>query len=336
MAKIYQIASVLYDVLRTVVPSSKVEDQIKAALRAIRNMDNLPILRMPDDKDKSVNDILEWLASAFGFQKANVANQREHLILLLANMDIRNRSVEDDANYNEMAHEMHGILFGNVLPVSGGAYQPVSHGEGLSCGMLWPLFMKSFAMVIIAWNQSGSLAVIFDADVFKSVLSIFITAAILNALRATLDIVLSLRAWRSLKFTQILRYLLKFTFAAFCVVVMPVAYSKSVQDPAGVLRFFSNLGSVIENESLYYYCVAIYLIPEILAAFLFFFPFLRKSMECSNWRIISLLMWCAQVHSLLDHAPHKRSHSTTMLRSMRRNSRFRGEYQSRRKEHTDR
>lgn len=28
-----------------------------------------------------------------------------------------------------MAHEMHGILFGNVLPVSGGAYQPVSHGE---------------------------------------------------------------------------------------------------------------------------------------------------------------------------------------------------------------
>lgn len=30
---------------------------------------------------------------------------------------------------NQMAHEMHGILFGNVLPVSGGAYQPVSHGE---------------------------------------------------------------------------------------------------------------------------------------------------------------------------------------------------------------
>lgn len=238
MAKIYQIASVLFDVLRTVVPSSKVEDEtkryardveekrdyyehynilpiyaagvkpaimelpeIKAALRAIRNMDNLPVLRMPDDKDKSVNDILEWLASAFGFQKANVANQREHLILLLANMDIRNKSVDDDANYNEldrytvrqlkdkifknyeswykylhcptnlrfpqgcdqqqlellyialylliwgeasnirfmpeclcyifhnMAHEMHGILFGNVLPVSGGAYQPVSHGE---------------------------------------------------------------------------------------------------------------------------------------------------------------------------------------------------------------
>ncbi|KAK4714557.1 hypothetical protein R3W88_020464 [Solanum pinnatisectum] len=512
MAKIYQIASVLYDVLRTVVPSSKVEDEtkryakdveekrdyyehynilpiyaagvrpaimelpeIKAALRAIRNMNNLPVLRMPDDKDKSVNDILEWLASAFGFQKANVANQREHLILLLANMDIRNKSVDDDANYNElgsytvkqlkdkifknyeswykylhcptnlrfppgcdkqqlellyiglylliwgeasnirfmpeclcyifhnMAHEMHGILFGNVLPVSGGAYQPVSHGEGSflrdvvtpiyevihkessrnqngtashsawrnyddlneyfwsdKCFKLgWPMDKKadffvhsdkrnkanvghnnvatgrrkpkanfvenrtfwhlyrSFdrmwiffilalqAMVIIAWNQSGSLSVIFDADVFKSVLSIFITAAILNALRATLDIVLSLRAWRSLKITQILRYLLKFAFAAFWVVVMPVAYAKSVQDPAGVLRFFSNLGGNIENESLYYYCVAIYLLPEILAAFIFFFPFLRKSMERSNWRIISLLMWWAQPKLYVGRGMHE-------------------------------
>lgn len=512
MAKIYQIASVLYDVLRTVVPSSNVEDEtrryandvkekreyyehynilpiyavevkpaimelpeIKVALQAIRNMDNLPILRMPDDNDKSVNDILEWLASAFGFQKANVANQREHLILLLANMDIRNKRVEDDTNYNEldrytvqqlkekifknyeswckylhcpsnlrfplgcdkqqlellyiglylltwgeasnirfmpeclcyifhnMAHEMHGILFGNVRPVSGGAYQPVSHGEESflrdvvtpiyevirkearrnengtashsawrnyddlneyfwsdKCFKLgWPMDKKadffvhpdkinkenvgpnnvatgrrkpkanfvenrtfwhlyrSFdrmwiffilalqAMVIIAWNQSGSLSVIFDADVFKSVLSIFITAAILNMLRATLDIVLSLRAWRSLKITQILRYLLKFTFAAFWVVVMPVAYSKSVQDPTGVLRFLSNLGGNIQNESLYYYCVAIYLIPEILAAFLFFFPFLRKSMERSNWRIITLLMWWAQPKLYVGRGMHE-------------------------------
>ncbi|XP_015164902.1 callose synthase 7-like isoform X2 [Solanum tuberosum] len=305
--------------------------------------------------------------------------------------------------FHNMAHEMHGILFGNVLPVSGGAYQPVSHGEESflrdvvtpiyevihkessrnqngtashsawrnyddlneyfwsdKCFKLgWPMDKKadffvhsdkrnkanvghnnvatggrkpkanfvenrtfwhlyrSFdrmwiffilalqAMVIIAWNQSGSLSVIFDADVFKSVLSIFITAAILNALRATLDIVLSLRAWRSLKITQILRYLLKFAFAAFWVVVMPVAYAKSVQDPAGVLRFFSNLGGNIENESLYYYCVAIYLLPEILAAFIFFFPFLRKSMERSNWRIISLLMWWAQPKLYVGRGMHE-------------------------------
>ena len=36
------------------------------------------------------------------------------------------------------------------------------------------------AMIIIAWNDSGELSSIFHGDVFKKVLSIFITAAILK------------------------------------------------------------------------------------------------------------------------------------------------------------
>ncbi|CAK9176438.1 unnamed protein product [Ilex paraguariensis] len=147
MAKIYQTASVLYDVLRTVVPSGNVDDEtkryaedvekkkeqhepynilplytvgikpaimelpevvyeirmesfwIKAALRAIRRVDNLP------DTDKSVNDILEWLSSVFGFQKGNVANQREHLILLLANIDARNKNLEVNEQKNLAGYE---------------------------------------------------------------------------------------------------------------------------------------------------------------------------------------------------------------------------------------
>ena len=38
----------------------------------------------------------------------------------------------------------------------------------------------SQAMLIIAWNSSGSIADLFNEDVFKSVLSIFITSAVLN------------------------------------------------------------------------------------------------------------------------------------------------------------
>lgn len=38
-------------------------------------------------------------------------------------------------------------------------------------------------MIIIAWNHSGSIYDIFDEDMFKSILSIFITAAILHFLR---------------------------------------------------------------------------------------------------------------------------------------------------------
>jgi callose synthase len=33
--------------------------------------------------------------SCGGSKRGNVANQREHLILLLANMDVRNRSLDD-------------------------------------------------------------------------------------------------------------------------------------------------------------------------------------------------------------------------------------------------
>lgn len=35
-------------------------------------------------------------------------------------------------------------------------------------------------MIIVAWNGSGDPSVIFNGDVFKKVLSVFITAAILK------------------------------------------------------------------------------------------------------------------------------------------------------------
>ena len=35
-------------------------------------------------------------------------------------------------------------------------------------------------MIIVAWNGSGNPSVIFNSDVFKKVLSVFITAAILK------------------------------------------------------------------------------------------------------------------------------------------------------------
>ncbi|KAL0443745.1 UNVERIFIED_CONTAM: putative callose synthase 6 [Sesamum latifolium] len=174
MAKIYQIATVLYDVLRTVVPSSKLDDEtqryakdveekkeqyehynilplyaigvkpaimelpeIKAALRAIRNVDNLPSFHMPEGKERPVNDILEWLALRFGFQKGNVANQREHLILLLANMDVRKKNLQE---YEHMANEMYGTLFANVQHVTGGTYQTEPREESFLKDVVTPIY----------------------------------------------------------------------------------------------------------------------------------------------------------------------------------------------------
>ncbi|KAK1401316.1 Callose synthase 2 [Heracleum sosnowskyi] len=61
--------------------------EIEAAVKALRNTRGLPWSK--DRKKKVDEDILDWLQAMFGFQKDNVSNQREHLILLLANVHIR-------------------------------------------------------------------------------------------------------------------------------------------------------------------------------------------------------------------------------------------------------
>ncbi|KAJ0085037.1 hypothetical protein Patl1_07848 [Pistacia atlantica] len=115
MAKIWQIATILYDVVKTMVPSAKIDvkthkyaediwskreqfepynilplnatcaksaimelPEIKAALYALRNVQKLPRCRvhstpkipgaLPDERDKPVVDILDWLSHIFGFQ----------------------------------------------------------------------------------------------------------------------------------------------------------------------------------------------------------------------------------------------------------------------------
>ncbi|XP_047947966.1 callose synthase 7-like [Salvia hispanica] len=509
MAKMYQIATVLHDVLITVVPPEKVDNktqryakdveekkeqykhynilplyavgvkpaimelpEIKAALSAIQSVDDLPMFQMPDGEERRVVDILEWLSLRFGFQKGNVANQREHLILLLANMDVRNKSLQDyellDGNtveklmekvfknyqswckylhtasnlecpwgdrrqqsqllyiglylliwgeasnlrfmpeclcyiFHRMAHDMYGTLFNNAQPEIGATSQTVapqgeesflrdvvtpiyevmqkearrnkngksSHSEWRnyddlneyfwtdkcfklgwpwdrkadffvhsdvikpvnkennkavgkrkpktnfvelrtfwhlyrSFDRMWIFFILALqAMIIIAWHQRISSNALFDDNVLQSVSSIFVTAAILNFLQAILDIVLSFNAWRTLKYTQTFRYLLKLAFAAFWLVVMPIAYSRSVQNPRGIIRFFNTLGGNWQTQSLYYYCVAIYLVPNILSAILFLLPCLRRSMERSNWRIISILMWWSQPKLYVGRGMHE-------------------------------
>ncbi|XP_052309124.1 callose synthase 7 isoform X2 [Populus trichocarpa] len=519
MAKILRIATVLYDVLQTVIPAGKVDNEtekyaedvkrkrgqyehynilplyaagvkpaimelpeIKAALHALRDVDNLPMprIRLPHDSSSdmhkerviSVNDILDWLSSIFGFQRGNVANQREHLILLLANMDVRNRSLDDYTTLNSgtiqrlletifknyrswcnylrcksnlefptksdnqqlkliyialylliwgeasnirfmpecicyifhnMAHEVYGILYSNGHPASGETYETTTpddeaflrnvitpiyqvlrkearrnkggkashskwrnyddlneyfwsdkclklnwpmdlranffvHSDELppanersnqgtggtrkpktnfvevrtfwhlfrSFDRMWIFFILALqAMIIIAWSPSGSIVAFFDEDVFKSVLSIFVTSAFLNLLQASLDIILSLNAWRSLKVTQILRYLLKFVVAAVWAVVLPIGYSSSVLNPTGLVKFFSTWSMDWQNQSFYTYAVTIYLIPNVLAALLFVLPPLRRTMERSNWRIVTLIMWWAQPKLYVGRGMHE-------------------------------
>lgn len=115
---------------------------------------------------------------------------------------------------------------------------------------------------------------------------------------AALDIILSWKAWGSMEYTQIFRYLLKFAVATAWIIILPIGYSSSVQNPTGLIKFFSNWVGNWRNQSLYSYAVVIYMIPNILAALLFMLPPLQRAMERSDLGIVNLLMWWAQARIL--------------------------------------
>ncbi|XP_020232679.1 callose synthase 2 isoform X1 [Cajanus cajan] len=441
--------------------------EIQAAVSALRNTRGLPWPKR--DGNKANEDILDWLQLMFGFQKGNVENQREHLILLLANVHIRQVPKPDQqpkledralnevmkklfrnykkwckylgrksslwlptiqqemqqrkllymglylliwgeaANlrfmpeclcyiYHHMAFELYGMLAGNVSPLTGEPVKPAYGGENeaflmkvikpiydviakeakrsnlgkskhsqwrnyddlneyfwsVDCFRLgWPMrvnsdfffvpfprdqrpvdkdeenrgystdrwsgktnfveirtfwhVFRSFdrmwsfyilclqAMVIIAWNGSGQLSTVFDGDVFKKVLSIFITAAILKLAQAILDIVLSWKARKVMSLHVKLRYIFKAISAAVWVIVLPVTYAYSWKNPSGFAQTIKNwFGNGTGSPSMFILAIFIYLSPNILSALLFVFPFIRRYLERSNNGVVKLMMWWSQ------------------------------------------
>ncbi|XP_068494767.1 callose synthase 7-like isoform X2 [Phaseolus vulgaris] len=164
-----------------------------------------------------------------------------------------------------------------------------------SFNRMWIFFILALqAMIFIGWSSLGPVGVFFDKDVFRNVMSIFITYAFLNFLQVTLDIILTWNALKNMKFTRLLRYFLKFVVAAVWVVVLPICYSSSLVNPSGVIKFVTSWAGDWGNQSLYTYVVVLYMIPNIVATILFFLPPLRRKLERSNLRILAILMWWAQ------------------------------------------
>lgn len=113
---------------------------------------------------------------------------------------------------------------------------------------------------------------------------------------AVLDVILSWKARRSMSFHVKLRYILKVITAAAWVIILPVTYSYSWKNPPGFARTIKSwFGNDSHSPSLFILAVVVYLSPNMLAAVLFLFPFIRRFLERSNYRIVMLMMWWSQV-----------------------------------------
>ncbi|KAJ6704704.1 LYST-INTERACTING PROTEIN LIP5 DOPAMINE RESPONSIVE PROTEIN DRG-1 [Salix purpurea] len=172
--------------------------------------------------------------------------------------------------------------------------------------------IRSFwhAMIIVAWNGSGKLGAVFSGDVFKKVLSVFITAAILKLGQAILDVILSWKSRQMMSFHVKLRYILKVVSAATWVVVLPVTYAYTwKENPPGFAQtikgWFGNSSSSSSSSSLFILAVVIYLAPNMLAALLFLFPFIRRFLERSNYRIVMFMMWWSQPRLYVGRGMHE-------------------------------
>ncbi|EPS65855.1 hypothetical protein M569_08922, partial [Genlisea aurea] len=517
LTKAYQTASVLFDVLKAVNRAESVEldeeiiqkhikvsekaeiyapynilpldlesshqpimqnAEIQASVAALRNIRGL---QWPKGHVKKTGeDILDWLQVMFGFQKDNVANQREHLILLLANVHSRQPMPDqqpklDDrtltevmkklfknykkwcryhgrksslwlptiqqevqqrkllymglylliwgeaANlrfmpeclcyiYHHMAFEMYGMLSGSISPMTGETIKPAYGGDeeaflkkiitpiydviaqeaersrngtakhsdwrnyddlneyfwSHNCFRLgWPMrvqadffslpikngadrnedtdsprgdgwigkinfvetrsflhLYRSFhrmwsffilalqAMIVLAWNGSGNISGIFDGDVFKKVLSIFITSPILNFVQAILDVIMSWSARKSMTLHVKLRYIMKVFSSAVWVVVLPITYAYTWKNPPGIAQTIKNwFGNSAGHPSLFLVALLIYLSPNILSALLFVFPFIRRLLERSDYKIVRLIMWWSQPRLFLGRGMQESSFS---------------------------
>ncbi|KAI8570355.1 hypothetical protein RHMOL_Rhmol01G0028600 [Rhododendron molle] len=151
------------------------------------------------------------------------------------------------------------------------------------------------AMIIIAWNGLGKLSSIFKGDVFKKVLSVFMTAAVLKLAQALLDITMSWKARHCMSLLVKLRYILKAVSAAAWAIVLPVAYAYSWKNPSGFAQTIRSwFGNRSSSPSFFIVAILMYLSPNMLSALLFLFPFIRRYLERSHYKVVMLIMWWSQ------------------------------------------
>ncbi|KAF7849020.1 hypothetical protein BT93_L1333 [Corymbia citriodora subsp. variegata] len=176
-----------------------------------------------------------------------------------------------------------------------------------SFARMWSFFIICLqVMIIVAWNGSGDPTALFTNDLSKKVASIFITDAILKLVQAVLEVILSWKAQRSMTSFVKLRYILKVVSAAFWVIILPVTYAYTWKNAPGLAQAIKGwFGSGSNSRCLFVLAVVIYLSPNMLTVLLFLFPFIRRYLERSDYKIVMVMMWWSRPRLYVGRGMHE-------------------------------
>ncbi|KAL0903557.1 hypothetical protein M5K25_027945 [Dendrobium thyrsiflorum] len=123
-----------------------------------------------------------------------------------------------------------------------------------------------------------------------------------SELEGQLDLFLNFPGYHRWKFTAVMRNVLKTIISLAWAVILPLLYMRSGSPITLPVDLHKWLGQVKGLPPLYLMAVALYMLPNLLAAVLFVFPMLRRWIENSDWHVIRFLLWWSQV--LLLYSSH--------------------------------
>ncbi|XP_051127343.1 callose synthase 5-like isoform X2 [Andrographis paniculata] len=171
---------------------------------------------------------------------------------------------------------------------------------------LWTFLILGLQiMVILAWNDI-SIFEIFEKKALYELSSIFITAAYLRLLQSILDLVLNFPGYLRWKFTHVLRTILKLMLNIGWCIILPSFYmvqrNLHFRPLDDILVYLDKLKGL---PTLYLLAIALYLLPNLLTAFLFVFPMLQRWIESSNWLIVRFLLWWSQQRIYVGRGMHE-------------------------------
>ncbi|KAL4565115.1 hypothetical protein LXL04_029200 [Taraxacum kok-saghyz] len=149
---------------------------------------------------------------------------------------------------------------------------------------------------------------VFNSDVFQKVPNVFITASILKLIQAVLDVVLTWKARHCMPFDQKLRYALKVVTAVVWVVILSVTYGYTSAGLGETIKGW--FGNSSWSPSLFNLTVIVYLSPNMLAALLFLFPFIRRYLESSDYRVVMLIILWGQPRLYVGRGMQESTFST--------------------------